>query len=226
MGGRVTARLGDALRDVLARVERSGAVDDEAALEHERGKHEARQNIERDQRRERIRVSGVALALTGPVMDALVRGRLEPRGTSQRAAERWLAPGKPPVLVLQGGAGCGKTVAAAMALAQFGGLQRPAASVVRAFASRALDATAEQERMLATRLLVLDDLGTEHSRDREWMVLALRELLEARQGARTLITTNLAREQAIEAYRDPRIESRLKVVAWVRDTGPDLRGAG
>lgn len=57
-------------------------------------------------------------------------------------------------------------------------------------------------------LLVIDDIGAEHGKNRELSASKLYELLCARQGKWTVITANLSTEQ-IGALLDARIASRL-----------------
>lgn len=217
------------LAEVLARVERCGTiVNDAEAAKHAAYGARMQADVAAAKRRENLWRAGMLDAMDPALKSAIVAGEFQPRSKSQRAMVRWLAQDSLRFLVLQGGTGCGKTAASAYAIAERGGYMRSAQQIVRAFASRAIDAVEEQERALSAPLLVLDDLGTEAKRDREHMVVALRELLESRQGLRTVITTNLGKEQVREAYADARIESRLHPIcerAWVVDDGADMRKA-
>jgi DNA replication protein DnaC len=214
--------------ELIAAIE-SAAADypgDEQALARDLEFRAMEQDVLRAKRRERLWRAGLIDALDAPVRAAIVRGELASDGVSLQAVRVWLEDDRAPRgMTLQGGTGCGKTVACAYAIAELGGQIRSAAQIVRSFGSRALDAVEDQEQVLACRMLVLDDLGSEHERDREWMVLALRELLESRQSLRTLITTNLSRSALSHAYGDERIASRLERVVWVADPGPDRRRA-
>jgi DNA replication protein DnaC len=184
------------------------------------------ESVRRAKRREHLFRANLINALEPHIRDALIDGSLGGDGLSLRAVRKWVStPSAPRGIALQGGTGCGKTVACAFAIAEFGGQIRSAAQVVRSFGSKAAHAVEDQELMLSCRVLLLDDLGAEHARDREWMVVALRELLESRQSLRTLITTNLSRLALSHAYGDERIASRLERVVWVADPGPDRRRA-
>lgn len=217
-------RLGDALRATLERLAASGAVDDDSARQHAAYGEQMRREVEMSRRLESLRRAGALHAVTPNVRRAIERDTLDASTRAMAIAQRWHRnPDAPPCLAMQGGTGTGKSVAAAWLLAQRGGYLRSAQQVVRAFASRALDAVEEQESMIRCGLLVIDDLGTEHARDREWMTLALRELLEMRQASRTLISTNLTREQALARYADHRIASRAQRIAWLACDGEDMR---
>jgi len=219
-------RLGAALKETLERLAKSGAVDDAKAKAHITYGEQMQREVERAKRRDNLYRAGALQSIPADMRDAIVAGRLELVTRSLEIVRRWHGnPEAPACVALQGGTGSGKSVAAAWLLAERGGLLRSAQQVVRAFASRALDAVEDQERMLRCGLLVLDDLGTEHERDRGWMTLALRELLESRQAMRTLITTNLTLEQALAAYADERIASRAARIAWLTCVGEDMRRA-
>lgn len=218
------------LAAVLERVQQSGAVDDDAARDREAYGRRMQADLDAARRRENLSRCGRLHALKPALRDALLAGSFEPRSKSQRAVRKWLAQSELLLLVLQGGPGCGKTAASDSAHAERGGYVRSAQQVARAFSSRSPGAVEEQERMLWTPLLTIDDLGTEASRDRESVTVALRELLESRGGLRTIITTNLTQQQVLADYADERIVSRLQPAidagAWVIDPGPDLRKAG
>lgn len=218
--------LGTTLKKALERLAASGAVDDEKARQHIAYGEQMQREVERAKRRERLEQAGALQSVALDVRNAIVNGTLQPTTRSLVIVQRWIANADAPAcLALRGGTGSGKTVASAWLLAQRGGYLRSAQQVVRAFASRSIESVREQETMLRCALLVLDDLGTEHERDRKWMTLALRELLESRQSARTLITTNLTLDQALAAYDDERIASRAQRIAWLACEGEDMRRA-
>jgi DNA replication protein DnaC len=166
--------------------------------------------------------------LTAEMERALIRDEGELRVTkSYETVRRWMARvDVPPVIVLAGAPGCGKSLAAAWVLAQRGGRWRSAGQIVRLFSGHYAAEVEEQESILRTPVLVIDDLGGELERDR--MQSALLEILDARQrnarSFRTVITTNLNRAGLGKRYGGERLASRLKTVAWSDDRGPDLRG--
>ena len=125
-----------------------------------------------------------------------------------KITSRWLQT-ESTFLVLRGGRGTGKTVAALAALARLGGRVFSAVEVVRAFRQEHEEARALRERILACRFLVLDDLGVE--RDKDAAAMAIQEVVNARQGGgfRTLITTNSSRKQIEDDY-DSRTLERIE----------------
>ncbi len=215
------------LAAVLAKLE-TVIVDDEAVAERERGI--AQREADRASAERALRIARSGIGLDPKSRAAIVSGALDLEfGKSMRAVVRWLGrEDVPSVLVLRGGTGAGKTVAAGWALARRGGYLRSVSQIVWTWQSNTVRAIEERERLAGCELLVIDDVGTEKKRDTEALVEALRDLLELRQreGARTLVTTNLSREAWLARYPDERVESRLSRAAWVTDSGIDHRRAG
>ena len=122
------------------------------------------------------------------------------------AVDAWLET-KQTLLLLAGGVGVGKSVAAAYAIRRTPGrwFSAPGMGQMQGF-DRARDVTA----LLKPRLLVVDDLGAEFADRNEWARTQLRTLICQRHddGARTLITTNLNAAQW-RAYADERLLDRL-----------------
>jgi DNA replication protein DnaC len=147
---------------------------------------------------------------------------------AHRAVCEWMA-GEKPTLVLTGGTGVGKTVAAVRAM-----LTASRAQFVRALRIGAHFEpwSADREAGIAplnlgVDLLVIDDLGQEPIEDRRAMP-AIEEALDARQSkkTRTLITTNLDTTGIRSRYSE-RIRSRLaQNAALVGLGGTDKRRAG
>jgi DNA replication protein DnaC len=213
------------LQELLARALPALYADEEALRAHELAELGELEAVERAARERRLRRSGASCS---PEMrEAIVSGSLDLEATrSARTVDRWLRSGHAfPTLVLSGGGGCGKSTAAAWALAQSasGGTVRSATAVARAWLSTTNRAGDEQDAMCIASLLVLDDVGTELGHQVEAMGAALRELLETRQHLRTIITTNLTKSAWAERYPDARIASRMQRAAWVVDDGADLR---
>lgn len=124
------------------------------------------------------------------------------------------------ILLLLGGPGTGKTVAAASAL-----IEAPAHSSVFAQAvdvARLSDYNVEHmhelERVTEAKLLVLDDLGAEHAND--FWVSRLDGIINHRYGhkRRTVITSNLDAQRFKKQYGE-RIADRVREVGMVKSCG-------
>jgi len=214
------------LRDVIARLqlatERANTPDRDAV----------RVELEKEQARtdRRDRLARESISLTTELHRAIVNGdELPVQTTAIRATRKWMGLSDiKPVLVLSGGTGCGKSTAAAWAVANshHGGHWRSAADVCRAFMGNFGEALNEQKLVKDCYFLVVDDLGAETDVDR--MQGYLIEVLDQRKRApsrtRTIITTNLDEHSFRLRYPDGRLESRLKECAhWVHDKGDDMR---
>lgn len=218
--------LGTATRRVMAAVERARAATEPHADARAAAFAREVAAAGRAERDGRLRAAGAALK---PAMTAAIVLGKEPTATaSGRETVLWLRDSKAPrVLVLQGATGCGKTVAACWAIARYerGGRVRSASAVAALWRSDRWQADAEREVLVGCGLLVLDDVGAEHASRREWVAVAMRDLLELRQreNLRTILTTNLPSQQLTDAYADERVTSRLSEALWVIDPGRDLR---
>jgi len=186
----------------------------------------------------RIRRQGILsreqVPLSANVEEAIIDGGDKLRPTRAMLAVRgWLArTDVPPVLVLSGGTGCGKSAAAAFALANHrAGIWRTAAQLCRTFSASFGDQFEDQELCLTASLLVADDVGAELEQHRERMGATLVELLEHRKRSarqmRTIITTNLNRRAFVERYGTERLISRMArtagIAEWVETADGDLR---
>jgi hypothetical protein len=144
-----------------------------------------------------------------------------PRETHCVELVRELLSGKGCILVLSGHTGCGKSSAAAFALAGRTGIWIHAPDLSRP----PLDGDSGDDRMRYCGLLVLDDVGTEHSPS-GYAAKRICSVLEHREGNRrpTIVTTNLTAEQFKAAYGE-RLASRLNgdPLGWQHVSGPDLR---
>ncbi len=200
----------------------------EAMLEHDRIAEARRAEAEvlaDAARHRRAVVSSLLGRLRPDVAEALLVGKLR-ETDAVRTVRAWLATDKP-TLVLSGGTGAGKTVAAALALCErIGSFQvlrapRLGAAFERWQSDR--EDGAEALRVNVATLLV-DDLGLEPLDDRR-VPLALEEIFDARQTAsrRTVVTTNLSRDAMRARYSD-RVLSRLaQNAAVVPVDGDDMR---
>lgn len=166
--------------------------------------------------------------LTNQAREALLKGELYDT-PALAAAKRWVHASDRPVLVLSGGTGCGKTVAAAWYTLEHttAAIWLRPSQVTSMFEARFGDLYDEQQRVRACAALVVEDVGRE--RHHPAMQYALAELLESRQGGnkRTVITTPLARKLWSELYPDERIESLMhELVLFAACNAPDLRRQG
>lgn len=175
-------------------------------------------------RKERLLASGARL--TDAMVSAVVQDGL--RATEPLTVARtWWTDRTRPVLLLSGGTGTGKTIAAAaLVAAHYRAHWCRADDLVRTFAGFFGDAAARQQALKSSPLLVIEDLGVEL--DAERMLPALLEVLDDRLSAAqhpTVITTNLNKKQIRERYPNARLFSRLREHAqWVALTGEDMRG--
>lgn len=163
--------------------------------------------------------------VTDDVREALV-SRNGLRDTASRSAVRvWIDDAQArPWLVLSGGTGCGKSVAAAEYVAEHGALWVRAELLVRVFQANFGDQFEQQELIRDCRDLVLDDIGSEAEPLKMCSVLI--EILDARKSRRqrTIVTTNLGKRAFAERYANERLISRLaEQIAWHGDTATDLR---
>jgi len=145
------------------------------------------------------------------------------RTASVVVAER-LARGEGCICVLAGGNGRGKTVAGGVAVWRRPGLVRAATALARPFPGPSVGEDPLQP-WIRTKMLVIDDLGMEHSPG-GYAASELLRIVNEREGALrpTLITTNLTAQQARERYGD-RLMSRLAgdPLGWQQVVGADLR---
>lgn len=165
------------------------------------------------------------------VLEDIYDGRLR-HTVGIRAVERWLSsPDATPCLVLLGGTGSGKTVAALHAIRRL-----QSARFVRApELGGAVRPTMDERRLgqeeldpRRVKLLVLDDLGAEQITPRFEQSLFLS--VDARQDIRrrTIITSNLGKGDFRGRY-DDRVIDRLNAIARVVALGGDSlrpKGAG
>lgn len=156
------------------------------------------------------------------VVDVIVDGDV--RATPAAVAVRdWLTGGKA-FLVLTGGTGAGKSVAACLAL-ESGGIFERAVSAAR-LGLYGDDDVKRMRSLRRTRVLVLDDLGAEFSGD-VWRA-QFDELVDERYGARhrTIITTNLSPDAVRERY-GARVADRIRHDGTVVACGAEsLRAPG
>jgi DNA replication protein DnaC len=139
-------------------------------------------------------------------------------------AVRAFVESRKPLLVLAGGIGVGKTVAAAWWLANRGGEYVRAGRVAAVFRAQFGDEVKEQGRLREMRHLVIDEVGTEP--DAKVMGACLFELLDDRRWheQQTILISNLNRADLLQRYDDPRLHSRMHQAGVLCETGgPDLR---
>lgn len=155
--------------------------------------------------------------------------KLEPTRALERVRSWWEQrhdKGATFVLVLVGGTGVGKTVAAAWALRESGAESSYVKAAHLASLHRVAFSEMQREWDALVRhspLLVIDELGAGERND-DRARAALHDAIDERQGRPTLIISNVGGEE-ISEYLDARTIDRLRgrgVMAAV--TGPSMRG--
>lgn len=144
---------------------------------------------------------------------------------------RFVAERRKTFLVLGGGTGPGKTVAAGWSVDRDGGVLVKAMQLTRA-GTYGDEAEAFWRRLHGASVLALDDLGMEPRDEKGWAEANLAALLDDRYDAEapTVITTNLTLAQFDERYLSSdggRLRDRFAeagVFFWLR--GESLRGDG
>jgi DNA replication protein DnaC len=126
------------------------------------------------------------------------------------------------IVVLAGGVGCGKTVAATRWM-----IGRPGARFLRAstFAATSRYDQTARNAVYGGGALVLDDLGAEFNDTKGSFLIDLEELVDTFYGDRKpmIITTNLLGNAFVERYGQ-RVTSRLRECgAFIAINSPDLR---
>lgn len=212
------------LKDILARCQHATARSEWQGADDRAG--EEQRAVDAAAREHRLRRAQAAL--DPDMWRAITAAQYDPgRAKAGRTVLAWLGTrgAAYPVLGLQGGAGVGKSTAACWWIANRsgGGHVRGATAIATAWSSSSVRASEDREWLCQCGALVLDDVGTEIRQHAEGMGAALRELLERRQGLRTIVTTNLSRDAWALRYPDARIASRMARVAWVVCTGQDMR---
>lgn len=197
------------------------------AREYDRFKAEAERDEERARQLDRV-LRLHTLPIKTSDAEVIANGSAK-RTRCVAAVDAWLASDVP-ILVLSGGVGRGKTFAAAYAYHQ----RRDAKYIgarefERVFSARYGDELEAQDTCMTVSMLVVDDVGRE--RDAEAMTYALLDLVDDRRkdDRRTILISNLGRQQLKQRYRDERLWSRLgepDVCMWLIDKGEDMRADG
>lgn len=213
-----------------------GSVSEDVVRQHDR-------RLQADARRARLVSSGIVAELPDEDVELILEGREQPLHPMV-TVRRWLkaateVPYQQPMLVLCGGTGTGKTVAAAWALSMRGGLYVSIETFAREYRRYLRDASVADaaaralDRYWSAPLVALDELGDEPE-DRETMELvrvALRRLTDRRQSrgrTLTIVCTNLLAHELADRFRigryDERTWSRWERMAAIRSVkGDDQR---
>lgn len=214
-------RLGDALSRAIADARSASEVMyDEAAEARDRA---------RDARAARASLlDEAAPKITAEDIKRLVQGAEEPTHATRIVKAWWsrLASGDPAfgarVLVLLGGTGCGKSVAACWALSRERGRFVTVERLLMIARSRSPLHLAEHDAVMRAKVLVLDEAGAEQNQEASRAIVL--DLLNSRQrGELTIITSNLD-DLAFRSWLDERALSRvMQIGRIVRVIGPDMR---
>lgn len=185
----------------------------------------ARSRAEDDARSERARrrmvAQRVASRMPPETLEALVNGTLE-NTRALEAVSKWMGSQKAFCLLL-GGTGVGKTVAAMYAFVARGGEFVRSSDLGPALDPWKGDREMDRVRANSHGVFVLDDLGIERADDARWAV-CFDDLVDARQGLRTVITSNLTPQQIAERYSE-RARDRIRASCVVVTlTGKSMRG--
>lgn len=223
-------------RDVFARFHELAEAAAKSAPSREDAEAASRHELSR-QRADRLDPEhefSAGAAILSSDREAIVRGTLTTTH-ALRVVQAWhglyagagdslaARPEFVPFLTLYGPTGRGKTVAAAWLLATEGGLYVSVAELCKRVTSSHWRDTPWADRVLRSRVVVLDDVGTEQDDGRA----AMFEFVNRRQGltrAMTLITSNLTgREDFLQRYEERTVRRLEHVGRLVLCKGPDLR---
>jgi hypothetical protein len=194
----------------------------------------SREDVERDFARNarQERMDRTRPPITAADIKSIVNGTLEER-TALKTVRRWLAmatgqvpntTGKPLCfLALLGPKSLGKTVAAIWAVAEVGGAYVTAGDLRRMTSSYDARDRELLKDLYRTRLVVLDDVGTEALTDTAEE--AVFDFINARQveNALTIITGNITTEQFKERYQERVYERVTHQGFFVELNGSSLR---
>lgn len=205
------AKIRDGLARSRAERERLEATPEFAAAKAaQEAAEDARQRRIEDMRVAETRSRALAM-LPPPLRADLESGSFDSGMALPRAAKRW-AESTVRVLVMRGGVGCGKSVAAAYACTLVSGSQWLRAN---GFISAVLHSYDESSPKLSRTLVVVDDVGQE--RDHSQLDHAMCEFLDM-TATRLVVTTNLTPEAFAGLYSD-RLVDRLGQYAVDISTG-------
>ena len=206
--------MGDWLAHVEAWAQTPEGVAEEAAW---------RLEVERDEKASAARRAKEAFEIAG-IPERYRQLILAPSDTKAMAAVRRLDSASG-IVVLSGGTGCGKTVAACWWAWARGGVFEKAGKL-----SRRSHWDDTIDRLIRTPALAIDDLGVEYQDAKGFFSSLLDELVDTRyeNNRATLITTNLGRDdfRARIGGEKGRIASRVRGDgAFISISDSDMRGA-
>lgn len=220
--GRKPETVGNAVKDAVDRA--MDAIDVFQTDPEYTAREEAwEERDKRDKRSYHLRKSGVLRVLPDEDADRIINATYDASYKCWAAVDAWNRT-RLPFLFLLGTVGRGKTYASAIALALRGGMYFRARWLEQVFAANFGESVRRQESAFTSRLLVVDDIGTE--RNSESMAQALADIIDARQGggSKTIVVANLTKRQLEERYFDERTLSRLSRIAkYIGDDGDDMR---
>jgi IstB-like ATP binding protein len=209
--------------DLVADLENTGSI---------LSKEQVEATVARNARQERLDRNQISKCITEADAKRIISGDLD-ENRALVIVRRWLDPKSPPALnlagnptkflMLLGEKGLGKTVAAAWAIAEYGGYYLSGPGLRALAESTHWGDRDRRENVLNARLVVLDDMGTE---DLTGPTMSyFNQLINERQGARfmTLITGNIKAGDLEERY-DERAADRIIHQGTIFElTGDSLR---
>ncbi len=194
----------------------------ESKQEENRKQHEYEEAI--NGRRRAVLASGILLARDD--VERIAQSEFQKTRAILLVRARAQASDSRPMIVLCGGVGCGKTFAAAVAIASLG---RGVAVTSNELGPRVTPYHSElirglEQLTLREPMIVLDDLGAEANKDDTRWAQGWASFCDHRQmHGRTIITSNLHAKELAERY-DKRTIDRLNACAKVAElSGQSLR---
>lgn len=209
----------------LAKAHAWDAANPELSAEHRAlvAERETLERIRRDRLAAERNLSSAEQRLSKLGLDRALQYAIEPEDTATlRYAREWLASDAS-WLILAGSLGSGKTVASAWVLRQ-AALLGNSVAFVRSSDLMQKQFDGDVRRLERADYLLIDDIGVEHASGFSQSLMG--QLCDARHqliDVRTIITTNLAREDLAKRVGDRVFDRWLESSVMKRSVSPSLR---